>query len=272
VTFTNDSPTAGGGTPREQPVETGASVTCDVPDVRWARAPKLFDVGECALVVEFGQVIDPTTNDRVIALDHALSRAAIPGVLEVVPTYRSLMIHYDPLAVPRDDLAARVKVLLSERPEPRKPRRWTFPVCYDETFGIDLAAAAWALGLPASRIVELHSSVTYRIYMHGFAPGLPALGGLPEALRLPRFMTPRQSVPPGSVIIVLNQASIASVDMPCAWHVIGRTPERLFVLGREPTVLTETGDEIEFQPVDMHTFGLLEQRAGAGETVARVVG
>jgi allophanate hydrolase subunit 1 len=84
-------------------------------------------------------------------------------------------------------------------------------------------------------------------------------------------MTPRQSVPAGSVIIVLNQASIASVDMPCAWHVIGRTPERLFDLGRHPTVFTATGDEITFEPIDLDTFDQLDQRAQAGETIAKVV-
>ena len=240
-------------------------------DILYARAPSLFDVGECALVVEFGRVIDPLTNDRVIALDQALIRSDLHGVLEVVPTYRSLMIHYDPLVISRKTLAEEVKLLLSAQPELRKPRRWKFPVCYDAKFGIDLAPAEWALSLSASQIVALHTSVTYRIFMHGFAPGLPALGGLPKALRLPRFMTPRQSVPAGSVIIVLDQASIASVDMPCAWHVIGRTPERLFVLDRNPTVLTDTGDEIVFEPIDMQTFERLEQRVTAGETVAQVV-
>jgi len=261
----------------EKPATTEATTeSCDSgslwADVQHARAPTVFDVGECALVVEFGQDINPLTNDRVVALDQALTRAELPGVLEVVPTYRSLMIHYDPLIISRSELAAHARRLMSVRSEAYKPRRWSFPVCYDEQFGIDLASAAWSLELPASKIVTLHSSATYRIYMHGFAPGLPALGGLPEALRLPRFMTPRKSVPAGSVIIVLNQASIASVDMPCAWHVIGRTPERLFVLGRDPTVLTATGDEITFDPIDMHTFELLDQRAEAGETVARVVG
>lgn len=234
-------------------------------------APALLDAGECALVVEFGQVIDPSTNDRVIALDRALAGADLPGVQEVMPTYRSLMIHYDPLVITRAELVDRVTRLLSSQPVPRQARRWCFPACYDNEFALDMASIEWALSLSPSQIIDLHSSAVYRIFMHGFAPGLPAMGGLPEALRLPRMMTPRQSVPAGSLIIVANQASIASVDMPCGWHVIGRTPERLFVLDRDPVLLTVTGDEITFDPIDIHAFRQLSARAKAGETIARVI-
>ena len=232
--------------------------------------PVLLDAGECALVVEFGRKIDPEINDRVLALDQAITEADLPGVEELMPTYRSLMIHYDPLVVSRAELASRV-LQLASRPIERSPsRRWIFPACYDPSLALDLADIAWSLSISQSRIVELHTAVTYRIYWHGFAPGLPALGGLPEELRLPRMMTPRPMVREGSLIIAAGQASIASVNMPCGWHVIGRTPERLFVLERQPPILTRTGDEMVFERIDIHEFERLQERALEGEQIAKV--
>ncbi len=230
-----------------------------------------LDAGECALVVEFGTSIDPAINDRVVALDDALGSAGISGIVDVMPTYKSLMIHYDPLVMARSELVSHLQVLLSLPARPKSSRRWLFPACYDDELALDMKETAWALGVTESRIVSLHTSVWYRIFMHGFAPGLPAMGGLPEALRLPRRMVPRVEVSEGSLIIAALQASIASVNMPCGWHVLGRTPERLFVLERSPTVLTATGDEIRFEAVDRSTFNRLRERALAGETVASVV-
>ena len=229
------------------------------------------DAGECALVVEFGQTIDRAINDRVIALDAALAEADVAGVEEVMPTYKSLMIHYDPLVLSRATLRSCVMGLISRPAVARSSRQWVFPACYDDEFALDMKETMWSLGLSERQVIALHSSVSYRIYMHGFAPGLPAMGGLPEALRLPRRMVPRTEVVEGSLIIAARQASIASVNMPCGWHVLGRTPERLFVLERRPTVLTATGDEIRFEPIDRHAFASLRERALAGETVATVV-
>ena len=233
--------------------------------------PKLLDAGECALVAEFGRTIDPEINDRVLALDQAITEAELAGVQELMPTYRSLMIHYDPMIISRSELASRV-LQLSSIPRVRSAsRKWVFPACYDPSLALDLEDVAWSLSISQSRIIALHASTTYRIYWHGFAPGLPALGGLPAELRLPRMMTPRQMVEEGSLIIAAGQASIASVNMPCGWHVLGRTPERLFVLDRKPSVLTHTGDEMIFDPIEIHEFERLQERALDGEPIARVV-
>jgi inhibitor of KinA len=232
---------------------------------------RLLDAGECAFIVEFGSAIDPVINDRVIALDDALASAGIQGIEEVMPTYKSLVIHYDPLLLERNELVSHVRALLARPNGAKASRRWLFPACYDEELALDMKEVAWSLGVSDIKVVETHTSVWYRIFMHGFAPGLPALGGLPEALRLPRRMVPRAEVVEGSLIIAARQASIASVNMPCGWHVLGRTPERLFVLDRSPLVLTSTGDEIRFDPIDRHTFDRLRQRALSGETVAKVV-
>ena len=232
---------------------------------------RMQDAGECALVVEFGKTIDRAINDRVIALDEALASAGIPGIEEVIPTYKSLMIHYDPLAIDRNELRSCVTRLTSHPMAARTTRKWVFPACYEEEFALDMKEICWSLELTERQVVDLHSSVPYHIYMHSFAPGLPAMGGLPDALRLPRRLVPRPEVVEGSLIIVAKQASIASVNMPTGWHVLGRTPERLFVLERAPTVLTATGDEIKFEPIDRHAYANLRARAISGETIAEVV-
>ncbi len=232
--------------------------------------PRFIDAGECALVVEFGNAIEPDINDRVLALDAALCGVALDGIEEVVPTYRSVLIHFDPLVATRDALAARVRDLLVDPPRRRLGRRIIFPACYDAEFGVDLAEVAFALSLSEAEVVRLHAAGRYRVYMHGFAPGMPYLGGLPEALRLARRLTPRAAVPADSLLIAAGQATIASLEMPSGWHIIGRTPEHIFVPEREQPFLLRTGDEVGFEPVDAVAFAALAARATAGEPVARV--
>ena len=181
--------------------------------------PRFLDAGETALVVEFGQGIDPAVNARVLALDAALGRMAPAGMLERVPTYRSLMVHYDPLILPREGLIADVNSCLNAPPPPPKPRNH------------------WS----------------------------------PPALTLPRRTSPRAQFPSGSLIIAGGQAIVATMAMPSGWHILGRTPERLFRPDRAEAFLIAVGDVLSFDPVDRAAFDALEQRAEAGETLARSV-
>ena len=232
--------------------------------------PRFLDAGEAALVVEFGARVDPAINDRVLALDAALGRDPPPGLCETVPTYRSLMIHYDPLVLARTELVAAVEDRLGAGGSARAPgRRWTIPCCYDPAFAEDIAEAADLAGLDVAAVAALHADAAYRVYMYGFAPGFAYLGGLPEALALPRRPSPRPPHPPGAVMIGGGLAAIGTFPMPTGWYVLARTPERLFVDGREPAFLIESGDTLRFEPVDAATFSDLERRAAAGEIVAR---
>ena len=232
--------------------------------------PIFLDAGEAALVVEFGRTIEPAIHNRVLALDAALGKRALPGVVELVPTIRSLMIHYDPLVVDRAALIEAVRGIDTGAAEIKPARRWTVPCCYDPQFGEDIAAIAGQLGLTPERVVALHSGATFQAYMYGFLPGFCYLGGLPKELNVPRRVTIRPPHPPGTIMIGAGMGLITTFAMPTGWWLLGRTPERMFSLTRSQTFLAAVGDEIGFEPIDLDTFHALDRRAAAGEIVAKM--
>ncbi len=235
--------------------------------------PRFLHAGESALVIEYGDAIDPKVHDRVLALDRTIAAAAIPGILETVPTYRSLMVNYDPERLEPKALIGQLRNLpLAAAESSRALRRWIVPACYAPALALDLAFVAESLGLAVDKVIALHSGAVYRIYMYGFAPGFTYLGGLPKALDISRRAAPRPRVPANCLLIAGGQALVSTVPMPTGWHVVGRTPVRFFSLGREPIFLAAVGDEVTFEAVDEATFSSLDARAGAGEPVARVAG
>jgi inhibitor of KinA len=232
--------------------------------------PRFLDAGEAALSVEFGDSVDPAINARVLALDAALRERAPQGVVEYAPTYRSLMVHYEPLILSRAALVDLLKGLAPDDIAAFTPKtRWIIPCCYDPALAEDIATAAQALGLSIDELAALHAAAHYRAYMYGFAPGWCYLGGLPEKLALPRRAAPRGPTPQGAVLIGGGLALIATNPMPTGWYVVARTPERLFNVKREPPFLIDAGDAISFEPIDAATFAVLDARAAAGEVVAR---
>jgi inhibitor of KinA len=231
---------------------------------------RFLDAGEAALVVEFGAGVDPAVNDRVLALDAALSERALAGVRESVPTYRSLMIHYDPLVLGRAALIDAIRTIETGPLKPRAPVvRWTIPCCYDPSIAEDLNEVAATTGLTPERVVALHNGATYRVYMYGFAPGFCYLGGVPKELVVSRRATPRPPHPPNTVLLGGGLTLVATFAMPTGWWIMGRTPERMFALERKPVFLVGIGDELRFEAVDAATLEPLEARAASGEIVAR---
>jgi inhibitor of KinA len=231
--------------------------------------PRYLDAGEAALVVEFGAEVDPAINERVLALDAALTELALGGVRETVPTYRSLMVHYDPLVLTRGTLIETVESIEAAPSKPRAPAAlWTIPCCYDPGVGEDLAAVATITGLSIERVVALHSGATYRVYMYGFAPGFCYLGGVPKELAISRRATPRPPHPPNTVLLGGGLTLVATFAMPTGWWIMGRTPERMFALERDPVFLVGVGDALRFEPVDRSVYEALEARAASGEIVA----
>lgn len=230
--------------------------------------PKFLDAGEAALVVEFGRTIEPDIHNRVLALDAALAKRALPGVVERVPTIRSLMIHYDPLVIDRAALINAVRGIDIGTAETKPARRWTIPCCYDPQFGEDIATIAAQLGMTPERVVALHSGATFQAYMYGFLPGFCYLGGLPKELNVARRVTIRPPHPTGTIMIGAGMGLITTFAMPTGWWLVGRTPERMFSLARSETFLAAVGDEIKFEPIDLDTFHALDARAAAGEVVA----
>jgi KipI family sensor histidine kinase inhibitor len=232
-----------------------------------SEAPRFLPAGETALVIEFGTTIDPLLNDRVRALDRALTARPIEGIVETVPTYRSLMIHFDPRLLSTAALIERIGRLDPEPDEEAPARHWLIPICYEAPHAEDLGEVAAALGLSPERVAALHAGATYRVYMYGFAPGYVFLGGLPAELAISRRPVPRPPVAPGAVLIAGGQALIASIAMPTGWYDIGRTPAALFDPQRRPAFLIEIGDMVTFEPIDAASFAALQQ--AAGQPVAR---
>ena len=230
---------------------------------------RLLSLGDTALTVEFGSVIDARLNARVLALDAALVSEAPPGVLETVPTYRSLLVVFDPLVVDLPGLKARIRKLAAEVTSVRKrSRRWRVPVVYGGAFGMDLEEMASTHGLSPEELIRKHQTTTYTVAMIGFMPGFAYLSGLDETLATPRRLEPRQLVPAQSVSIGGAQSAISTVEGPSGWHMIGRTPARGYMPLRDPVFLYEPGDEIQFERVGSDEWMALDRRAATGEPVA----
>ena len=227
-------------------------------------APRFLPAGEAALVVEFASAISGAAHEKVLALDAALAARPIPGVMETVPTYRSLMVHFDPRAVSAATLKTAISALDADAAARPTPRRWLIPVCYDPPHDEDLAEVAEILGLDADQVAALHCGARYTVVMYGFAPGFVFLGGLPPALALSRRKTPRPPAPPGALTIAGGQALIASIAMPTGWYMLGRTPERTFDRARDPVFPMAVGDHVSLARIDAAAFDARAREVEAG--------
>lgn len=212
--------------------------------------------GDTALVVEFGDRMDRHLSALVLNLHRRLRDADLAGVVETVPTFRSLLVHYDPLVVRANELKAQLAPLLDGlEAEAMVGHRWMFPTCYDgEEFAPDLADVARLTDTTPAEVVALHSTVEHLVYVIGFLPGLPYLGDLPARLELPRRTSPRIKVPAGSVAIAMNQTVIYPLESPGGWHIIGRTAVPLFDPRRGQPVLLSPGDTVRFIPVERAVY------------------
>ena len=230
-------------------------------------APRFLASGDTALVVEFGNRMDRHVSALVLNLFRRLGDAGIAGVVEAVPTFRSLLIHYDPLVLRARELEARLAPLIDGlEAEAMGGHRWFFPTCYEgDELAPDLDDVASATGLSAAEVVSLHTSFEHLVYVIGFLPGLPYLGDLPAALALPRRTSPRIKVPAGSVAIATNQTCIYPLESPGGWHIIGRTAVPLFDARRDNPVLLSPGDTVRFVPVGREVYD--DMRAASEEGV-----
>jgi inhibitor of KinA len=219
-----------------------------------------LDMGDRALLVEVGDSVSPEVNGKVRRMALAIEVEAIAGVVETVPTYRSLLVVYDPLILPYEELKGRlrqVEAMLGDIsfPEPRTTR---IPVVYGGTYGPDLEGVARHHGITAEEVVRLHTSRPYLIYLIGFMPGYPYMGELPDGLVTPRLKTPRLVVPAGSVGIAQRQTGIYSMESPGGWQILGRTPVRLFDPAKGEPALLRMGDFVQFYPIAEGEFGRWE--------------
>lgn len=226
------------------------------------RTLKVEPLGDRGLLLILGEGIDAQVNDRVHGFAETLRQCALPGVQDLVPAYATLAVHYDPACwiqdgiSPHAALAAAIQRLwhatASQAPPP--PRHLEIPVCYGGALGPDLDQVAAHCGISEAAVIDRHTVAEYRVFMLGFTPGFPYLGGLDPTLATPRHATPRPKVAAGSVGIAGNQTGIYSLDTPGGWQIIGRTPRRLFDATAEEPCLLRPGDRLTFLPIDEAEF------------------
>src|SRR5262245_33192773 len=226
-------------------------------------------LGDTAVQIRLGEGIDPEVNRRVRAACAALERAALPGVVEWIPSYTAVTVAYLPHVVRYDDLCRRLEAVVTSGTDVGVPasHRVTLPVCYGGEPGPDLEFVAAHHQLSAQEVIELHSRPEYLVYMIGFAPGFPYLGGLPERLATPRLEKPRIAVPKGSVGIGGAQTGVYSVDSPGGWRIIGRTPVPLYDPKQERPSLLEAGDHLRFRPVSAAEEADMQASVKKGSTI-----
>jgi KipI family sensor histidine kinase inhibitor len=226
--------------------------------------PRILHAGDGALLAEYGDAIDARLNARVRQLQRALEAVRPAGVIELVPTYRSLLVHYDPMEVRHESAAALVLDAARQLPDDSgEPTRVvTIPVMYGGAEGPDLADVAAHAGLSEAEVVNLHAAGDYLVFMIGFMPGFPYLGGLHPAIATPRLATPRTRVPAGSVGIAGGQTGIYPAESPGGWRLIGRTPVQLFDPRLDPPVLVQAGDHVRFMPVSLREYEAIARDVG----------
>jgi inhibitor of KinA len=215
----------------------------------------IVHAGDSTVIVEFEERIDPAVNARAVALAEAVRAAGLPGVRDIVPTFRSVAIYFDPL---RTDIEALSGVLdAGARSSPEVPPASTplrVPVCYGGAFGPDLAALAEFARLSESAVIELHAASTYRVFMLGFLPGFAYMGSVDSRIAAPRRETPRVRVPAGSVAVAGVQTGIYPSASPGGWQLIGRTPLKPFDRRRPQPFLFAAGDAVQFYPIEAGEF------------------
>lgn len=212
---------------------------------------RYLPAGDEAMVIEFGKTIDEEINNRVISMATSIRNKRIKGVREILPTYRSLMVFYNPKKISYIRLVSTVKALGFKENEGEEEEKKTLivPCCYDDSFGPDLSDMSKELGLTKEEIVKIHSEKKYKIYMLGFLPGFVYLGGLDKRINIPRLQTPRTKIPARSVGIGGAQTGVYPVDSPGGWRLIGSTPLDFYDIKREDPILCEAGEYIRFRPV-----------------------
>jgi inhibitor of KinA len=234
--------------------------------------PRLLPAGDRAVSVELADEISREANTRVLTLERLLTEPPVPGIVETVPTFRSLLVYYDPLVLGWEALAARIRALAPSLAGATPPpgRRVELPCCYGGEHGPDLDEVARRLGLASEEVVRLHAGAEQFVYFIGFTPGLPYMTGMPERLAIPRLDRPRTKTPPGSVGIGGTQCSIYSVESPGGFWVLGRTPLRLYDPGAPDPILLRAGDRVRFRPIDAGEFAAIAEMVASGAYRPRI--
>jgi inhibitor of KinA len=226
----------------------------------------IFPLGDSALTIEFGNRVDENINNRVLFIFNQLNEINYPEILDVVPSYTTLTVHYNVFSIIKNNQHNRTAFeIISERVEKvinrtvsstsqKNKQTVKVPVCYLPEFGLDIQEVAREKNISIEEVVRLHSGKKYRVYMLGFLPGFPYMGEVDEKITMPRKQQPRVKVSAGSVGIAANQTGIYPFDSPGGWNIIGRTPLHIFYKEEAKLTYFEAGDEVEFYSISKDEF------------------
>jgi inhibitor of KinA len=221
---------------------------------------RLYPIHDQAITIEFSQEISEDANMRVIEMQHSIESNPFKGFIECVPAYASLTVYFNDQISP-SDVRSQLMNFYDTQSENLKSgatknnkQTIIIPVCYEPTLGIDLPWVSNHLGISQEEIISLHASIAYRVFMIGFIPGFPYMGTLPQELELPRKQTPSMKIPMGSVAIAGKQTGIYPAEVPGGWHVIGRTPLKMFDKTKEPCCFLKAGDLVQFKSISLEAF------------------
>ena len=234
------------------------------PEIKLS-SPVFLDAGDTALVIQYGEVVDVSINRIVRQLAHAVKQLDMRGIIDIVPTMRSLMIHYDPLSLSKQALIGAVQPLLYDLEElEENNKKWLIPVCYEGEFAPDINEVSKATNTTIDEIVKQHTLLELEVFMMGFLPGFPYIGLLPKIFDLPRRIEPRVYIPPRSISVAARQTTIYTINSPGGWHLIGRTPVDFYDADRDEPILVCAGDRIKFKSIPRSEFTEVEADIKAG--------
>lgn len=226
----------------------------------------IYPLGDSALTIDFGNVIDENVNNRVLSFYNLLKEMNYPGILDVVPSYTTLTVHYNVLSITGryqhnrtafEIILEKVEKVINRTgisPSQKNKQILKVPVCYLPEFGLDIQEMANDKNISIEEVVQLHTGKKYRVYMIGFLPGFPYMGEVDDKITTPRKQQPRVKVPAGSVGIAANQTGIYPLDSPGGWNIIGRTPLKMFYKEEAKLTFFEAGDDVEFYSISKDEF------------------
>lgn len=223
--------------------------------------------GDSSLIIEVGNEISENINKKIRDLVYCINKAKIKGIVELIPTYSTILISYDPIKISFNGLVEKLKEVEKNMKEIKLPEALVIhiPTLYGGEYGKDIQYVSKHNNITTKEVIKIHSEAKYLVYMLGFTPGFPYLGGMSEKISTPRLKTPREKIPAGSVGIAGSQTGIYPIDSPGGWRLIGRTPIKLFNLDREKEVLLKAGDYLKFYPIDEEEYKEIEKKVKSNE-------
>lgn len=221
--------------------------------------------GDSAITVEFSKEMNEETNRKIRFLAAKLNSKSIRGIRESVPTFCSITVYFDPFVISAGKIKRKILKIIKSYQEgsAEKKRVFLIPVCYDGEYAPDMKDVCAFTGLSERQVVDIHTSCDYLIYMLGFLPGFPYLGGMDKRIEVPRLDTPRTAIPAGAVGIGGKQTGVYPLASPGGWRLIGRTPVKVYDPERTEPIVYRAGDYIRFYPITADEFVRISENGGS---------